>query len=196
MFFRLQALWNSTEVPTERKRSISEVSGLRTHFRKQYTEYKLGKLERTGLGPQGPLGQADENRLVKHMQRLGAAGFAPNKQTVRELDYRLAKSWVSVTNVRTKKTWRVTLGLLHSLNEIQKFPLGRPRDCHWREHKESTLIISFSIISRAGTSLSVVPRQRYTVFLCPQLESAQLSQNFITINKNLFQTLWRKPLAS
>jgi hypothetical protein len=33
------------------------------------------------------------------------------------------------------KKWRVKLGLLHFLNEIRKFPLGRRRDCCCREHK-------------------------------------------------------------
>jgi hypothetical protein len=42
------------------------------------------------------------------------------------------------TKFRTSEKWRVTLGLVLSLNEILKLPLDWRRDCRCREHKEGT----------------------------------------------------------
>lgn len=42
-------------------------------------------------GPQGVLGIDNEKRLVKHVQRLEAAGFAPNRSTIRTLAFQFAE---------------------------------------------------------------------------------------------------------
>ncbi|KAJ8945198.1 hypothetical protein NQ318_013648 [Aromia moschata] len=39
----------------------------------------------------GVLGKDNEKRLVAHIQRLSAAGFAPDRQTVRTLAYKFAE---------------------------------------------------------------------------------------------------------
>jgi hypothetical protein len=45
--------------------------------------------KKIGLGPQVSLGQANDKRLVKHIQRLGAE---TNKQTVRHVAYNFAQT--------------------------------------------------------------------------------------------------------
>lgn len=43
------------------------------------------------LGPQGVLGIENEKRLVKHVQRLEQAGFAPDRETIWALAFQFAE---------------------------------------------------------------------------------------------------------
>lgn len=43
------------------------------------------------LGPQGIFGIENEKRLVRHIQRLEKAGFAPDRETIRSLAYQFAE---------------------------------------------------------------------------------------------------------
>ncbi|CAG9765944.1 unnamed protein product [Ceutorhynchus assimilis] len=43
------------------------------------------------LGPQAVLGTENEKRLVKHIQRLEKAGFAPDRETIRALAFQFAE---------------------------------------------------------------------------------------------------------
>ncbi|KAJ8875978.1 hypothetical protein PR048_023886 [Dryococelus australis] len=81
-----------------------------------------GNMVKLPLGPQGVFGTENEKLLVRHIQDLQKAGFAPTRENIRSLAYKFAD----------------TLGLHHRLNSetgmtgydwLQSFLLQNPELC-------------------------------------------------------------------
>ncbi|CAH1993785.1 unnamed protein product [Acanthoscelides obtectus] len=88
----------------------------RFHFTPKSLKRRMasGNLEKGSPGPEGVFGNTNEKRLVVHTQRLAAAGFAPNKNTVRRLAYNFAEK------LKLKQKFSHNSGL--TFNIIRKKP--------------------------------------------------------------------------
>ncbi|KAJ8939864.1 hypothetical protein NQ318_017142 [Aromia moschata] len=82
-------------MPRKYKRSVtapSRVPWSEEQLRKAIEKVSTNKISaREAHRRYGVLGKDNEKRLVAHIQRLSAAGFAPDRQTVRTLAYKFAE---------------------------------------------------------------------------------------------------------
>ncbi|CAH1973221.1 unnamed protein product [Acanthoscelides obtectus] len=95
---RPRALWTEEQLQEAiNKVSSGEISKREAHRRYHVPPKTLkrrmasGNLQKGSLGPEGVLGHKNEKRLVVHIQRLAAAGFAPDRNTARRLAYNFAE---------------------------------------------------------------------------------------------------------
>ncbi|KAJ8940641.1 hypothetical protein NQ318_020698 [Aromia moschata] len=84
----------------------------------------------------GVLGKDNEKRLVTHIQRLTAAGFAPDRQQSVHLLTSLQKNCIYSIHSQLKKKWQVLLGCSRFWKDIQNSPLGKQKVCPCPEHVE------------------------------------------------------------
>ncbi|XP_018576511.1 uncharacterized protein LOC108915046 [Anoplophora glabripennis] len=89
---RTRALWTEEQLQEAiNKVSSGEVSKREAHRRYQVSpktlKRRMASVRKGSLGPEGVLGHENEKRWVVHIQRLAAAGFAPDRNTVRRLAY-------------------------------------------------------------------------------------------------------------
>jgi hypothetical protein len=84
----------------------------------------------------GDIGQANEKLLVNHIQRLGTAGFATDKQTLVQLAYQLAQKLGVSNNFSHQQEMASYTWFPSFLAQNPEISIRQAENCHCREHKQ------------------------------------------------------------